>query len=101
GVEGKSIFLSRVAQIDNRDAAFYMRRNAEMLRNEQKRGAGFVRFVALGGYPFMMTRDGRVVGVMPIDVLSWSETTAAALRDSAADARRWTTTGQVELRITG
>ena len=33
--------------------------------------------------------------------LAWTEANAAALRDSAADARHWTTTGQVELRITG
>ena len=38
---------------------------------------------------------------MPIDALSWTETTAAVLRDSAADARRIAATGRVELRITG
>jgi hypothetical protein len=57
--------------------------------------------VLLGGYPFNVTRDGRIVGVMPIDALSWTQNTAAVLRDSAAGARRISTSDGVELRITG
>ena len=60
-----------------------------------------MRFVSLGGYPFVMTRVGRVVGVMPIDALSWTQSPGSALTDSAADARRMSASGQVELRITG
>jgi hypothetical protein len=78
-----------------------MRRHAEMVKNHQSRGAGFVRFVSLGGYPFNVARDSRIVGVMPIDLLSWTETTAAVFRDCAADARRLSATAQVEIRITG
>ena len=84
-----------------RSLAYFMRRHAEMLKNQQARGAGFVRFVSLGGYPFNVTRDGRLVGAMPIDSLSWTETIAAVWRECAADARRVSATGRVELRITG
>ena len=38
---------------------------------------------------------------MPIDALAWTETIAGVLRDCAADARKVSATGQVELRITG
>ena len=72
-----------------------------MVKNHQSRGGGLARFVLLGGYPFNVARDGRIVGVMPIDALSWTETTSAMLRGSAADARKVSATGQVELRITG
>ena len=62
-VEDRTVFLQRAAQIDTRSLAYFMRRHAEMLKNHQSRGAGFVRFVSLGGYPFNVTRDGRIVGV--------------------------------------
>ena len=101
GVEGRTLFLERAAQIDTRPIAYFMRRHAEMVKNHQSRGGGFARFVLLGGYPFNVARDGRIVGVMPIDALSWTETTSAMLRGSAVEARKVSATGQVELRITG
>lgn len=100
GVDGKVIFFTRVEQIGNRTNAYLMRRTAEMLRNHQSRGAGFTRFVLLGGYPFMVTKGGHIVGVMPLDALSWTQDTARVLRDSAAAARRLGRS-EVELRITG
>jgi hypothetical protein len=101
GVEGRILFLERAAKIDSRPLAYFMRRHAEMLKNHQSRGAGFARFVLLGGYPFNVLRDGRVVGVMPVDALSWTETIATIMRDCDADAQKISATGRVELRITG
>ena len=101
-IEGRSLFLQRAAQIDTRSLAYFMRRHAEMLKNHQSRGAGFERFVLLGGYPFNVTRGGRIVGVMPIDALSWTETIAGVLRGlRGRRANKLSATGQVELRITG
>jgi hypothetical protein len=101
GVEDRTVFLRRAAQIDSRSLAYFMRRHAEMVKNHQSRGAGFARFVSLGGYPFNIARGGRIVGVMPFDVLAWTETTSGVLRDCEADARKISATGHVELRITG
>jgi hypothetical protein len=38
---------------------------------------------------------------MPLDTLSWTAATAPVWRECAADARRVSPTGRVELRITG
>jgi hypothetical protein len=95
------VFLQRAAEIDTRSLAYFMRRHAEMVKNHQARGAGFARFVLLGGYPFNVTHGGRIVGVMPIDALAWTETIAGVLRGCAADARKLAPAGPVELRITG
>ena len=101
GVEDRSIFLQRAVKVDQRAIAFFMRRHAELLAMQQQRGAGFAKFVSLGGYPFNMTRDGRIVGAMPIDALAWTENTAPVLRESSADAKAIKHPGPVELRITG
>lgn len=101
GVEDRIVFLRRAAQINTRSLAYFMRRHAEMLKSHQSRGAAFARFVSLGGYPFNVRRDGRIVGIMPIDSLAWTERVAGVLRECAADAHKFSATGQVELRITG
>jgi hypothetical protein len=101
GIEGRTVFLERAAKIDTRSLAYFMRRHAEMVKNHQTRGAGFTQFVSLGGYPFNVARDGRIVGVMPIDALAWTQTIAGVMRECASDARKFSATGQVELRITG
>lgn len=95
------MFLQRAVQIDTRSLAYFMRRHAEMLRNHQSRGTGFTRFVALGGYPFNIAGGRRIVGVMPIDSLAWTDKIAAVMREIAADARRHSVAGRVDLRITG
>ena len=103
-VEDRTIFLIRAVRIDNRAIAYFMRRQAELLASHRRRAQGdrrLVRLVALAGSPFALTRGGQIVGVMPIDTLSWTTAASAALRDSAADARRISPGGVVELRITG
>jgi hypothetical protein len=62
---------------------------------------GLTQFIMLGGYPFNLTRDGRVVGIMPVDALAWTETTGKALSDAAADAKRLVPNARGEVRISG
>jgi hypothetical protein len=101
GVADRTVFLERASKIDSRSLAYFMRRHAEMLKSHQSRGMAFARFVSLGGYPFNVLRDGRLVGVMPVDALSWTETIANVMRDCNADAQKFSSTGRVELRIAG
>ena len=42
-----------------------------------------------------------MVGVMPVDVLSWTEATGKAFGDSSAEIERLGSSGNAELRITG
>ena len=103
-VADRTVFLVRAVQIDNRAIAYFVRRQAELLASHHRHAQGnrrLARLVALAGSPFGMTRGGRIVGVMPIDILSWTTAASAALRDSTADARRISHGGTVELRITG
>jgi hypothetical protein len=100
-VADREAFFARASQIKERSIAYLMRRQAEMMAAQQRKGAGYKRLVLLGGYPFCITRDGRIVGAIPIDALSWPEEASRALRDAAADARRISPSSRVELQITG
>jgi hypothetical protein len=98
GVADKAVFVRRAATANSRGIAFAMRKHAEMAARHA-RTAGFARFVSLGGFPFNQTRDGTVVGVLPVDSVSWTDRIARAFGDSSRDLKRIGRTG--ELRLTG
>ena len=100
-VRDRRLFFQQAQNANSRATAYFTRKRAEMIAAHQHRGGGLTQFVMLGGYPFNLTRDGRVVGIMPVDALAWTEGTSKALSDAAADARRVVPKARGELRITG
>ncbi len=98
GVADKAVFVRRAASANSRGNAFAMRKHAEMAARHAKAG-GFARFVSLGGFPFNQMRDGAVLGVMPVDIVSWTETIARAFGNSSRDLKRIGRAG--ELRLAG
>ena len=101
GVQDRAVFFARAATVDSRTIAYFMRRHADWVSAYHARSQNSVRFVSLGGYPFNVTREGRVVGLMPIDALSWTASTAEVFNRSTADLRRGGGRAPAELRITG
>lgn len=100
-VEGRDIFVARAAQADVRATAYFIRREAELMAGEYRRHGAYLRFVSLAGYPFLVTRDGRVVTLAPIDALSWTDTTAAGFEEITAARRQIAPQASGQLRITG
>lgn len=99
-VEGRGVFIARAASVGRRDAGFFMRRQAEMLADYQNKTKSITGFVALGGFPFVTTRNG-VLGLLPLDALSWTQGTDKAMRDITDSLRRAAPGGKAEMRITG
>ena len=97
-VTDKVVFVRRAASVNSRGNAYAMRKHAEMAAHYAK-ASGFTSFVSLGGFPFNMARDGAVVAVMPVDVISWTDTTARAFGESSNDLKKIGRGG--ELRLTG
>lgn len=98
GVADRRLFFQQAQNANSRATAYFTRKRAEMIAAHR---GGLTQFVILGGYPFNLTRDGRVVGIMPVDALAWTETTGKALSDAAADAKRAVPNARGELRISG
>ena len=100
-VEARSIFVARAAFANQKDVAYFMRRRAELLADYQAKTGALVRFVSLGGFPFNETREGKIVGVLPIDIISWTQNTSRAALAITDAIKRSNASGQPELRITG
>jgi len=99
-VEGRGVFIARAASVGRRDAGFFMRRQAEMLADYQNKTRAITGFVALGGFPFVTTTSG-VLGLLPLDALSWTQSTDKAMRDITDSLKRSGRGGRAEMRITG
>ncbi len=100
-VQNRSAFIARAASVHRHDAAYFMRRHAELLAEYHAKTGALTAFVTLGGYPFNITRTGGVIGILPIDALSWTENTARSMKDIVNDGRRAGFAGRSEMRITG
>ncbi len=100
-VEGRDVFVDRAAAADTRATAFFMRRLAEMMAKDRQLHGGYARLVALGGLPFAVARDGRIVTSAPIDALSWTKGTAARFATFTAERKAISPKAAGELRISG
>jgi hypothetical protein len=100
-VKDRQVFVARAAAADSRALAYVTRRMAEALANDYRRHGGYVRFVSLADFPYVLTRDGRVMAIVPIDVLSWTRETAAGFGQVSADRKRIAPKARGVLRIAG
>jgi hypothetical protein len=87
-VQGREIFVERAAGASERFIAYFTRIHAELLIAAYQRRPDFVRFVVLGGFPFLVTKDNRALTVAPIDALAWTAETAPRLTEAFADRKR-------------
>jgi hypothetical protein len=101
GVEDRAVFVKRAAGANHRFTAYFIRRRAELLADDYHRHGGYVRFVSLAGYPFVLTRDRRIVMLAPIDALSWTAVTARGFGEVTAARRHIAPKAHGEIRITG
>jgi hypothetical protein len=101
GVEDRAVFVRRAAQANQRFVAYFVRRWAELLADDYHRHRDYVRFVSLDGYPYVLTREGRIAMLAPVDVLSWTKDVAAGFRAVTAARRRIAPKAHGEIRITG
>jgi hypothetical protein len=94
-------FVARAVAVNRRDAAFFMRRHVEMLAAFERKTGQVVAFTALGEFPFVQLKDGTILGLWPVDALSWTEGTGKAMAAVNADLKRHGLAGKGELRISG
>jgi hypothetical protein len=78
------------AAADSRATAFFVRRRVELTAAWQKSHRSIVAFVRDDSvrFPLCQTADGAIVGVYPIDILSWTPETARSIEAMTAEARR-------------
>jgi len=95
--------LGLAAQAASRDDAEFMRWRIELMASYQQRMKSITGFVAIAGVPMPMatTRDNGLLGIFPLDALSWTASTSSAITSITQAARAQGITGPMNLVITG
>ncbi len=102
GVGGRPVYIARASLAETRSLAYIMRRQAELMADDYHRHPReYERFIALADYPFMVTRDRKVMAVLPVDALSWTQETSHGFGVVSEQRRRFDPKAHGILRITG
>ena len=99
-VQGRAEFMRRAIGVNRRDAAVFNRRYTEMVADFHLKTGAVTSYVSLGEFPFNQVRTGGVIGIWPVDAMSWTEGTRRAM-GNASEAIRRGGLGRAELRISG
>ncbi|HZT25602.1 MAG TPA: hypothetical protein VFA57_07870 [Pseudolabrys sp.] len=101
GVQHRELFIARAASADGRAIAYVLRRTAELYADDYRKHGGYVRFASLADFPYVVTRDGRVTALLPIDAFAWTRETAGGFNAVTAARKGLAPGDRGELRITG
>lgn len=95
--------LRLAATVNSRDDAEFMRRRMELMADYQRSTKSITGFVDIPGVPLPMatSRDNGLIGVFPLDALSWTANTSQAFTSVTQAARSQGITGPLSLVITG
>ena len=102
-LENVDALLARAVEANSRDSAYFIRRRVELMAAHQQKNADIAGFTAMDGIPFPMavTRGNGLLGIFPLDALSWTEQTASAVTGLTEAARAQGFIGPMALHITG
>ena len=101
--KGLEAMVARAASAGSRETAYFIRRRIELTAAYRRWSANIAAYVGTGDlrYPLCLTASGAIVGVYPIDSLSWTPETARTFEAMTEEARRSGASAARTLVITG
>ncbi len=89
GVDNIGPTVGQAARADSRGSAYFVRRRMELTAAWQRRNKTLVAFVGEDSvmFPLAQTTSGGIVGVYPIDILSWTPGTAQTIDAMTVEAQ--------------
>jgi hypothetical protein len=100
GVADRPAFLERAATVNSESAAMYYADSAEMLARFHKESP-LVKIVPAQAAAVALTRDGRLVHLVPADYVPWTQPVAQAVDTASARAKQDFASAKPEVWITG
>ena len=72
GARGRDAFISVASRADEESVALFMRATAQLAALFNKNVKPVERFVEVSRLVFIKTKDGRMIGIFPIDNVAWT-----------------------------
>src|SRR6185312_1000182 len=96
-----SLFVKRAADVTEREVAFFLRRRAELIAEYNRHVEPLLEFIAARGVPLNLTRTGRIVAILPLDGLAWTESVNDLVLAMDQDLKARYPNGEIEVRVSG
>lgn len=102
-LQNVDVLIGRAVKVDDRDEAFFMRRNAELMSARQAKVGDITGFVSLPSMPLPIatSRSNGLTGVFALDTLAWTKDNSEAITALTEAARAQGMNGPLILSITG
>lgn len=88
GADNTAVFVEHAAGAGSRNVAFYHRRRAQILAAHSTELGGLTSFIAVGGQPINVARNGVIVAAFTFDDIAWTEIQQRTFRAATAEIRR-------------
>jgi hypothetical protein len=83
GAEDRGLFIVKATVIQEPSVGLYFQRQAELMASYHTNVAPVARIVESREFPFIQTKEGKVIGIFPIDHLAWIRSMADTVDISA------------------
>ncbi len=77
-VEGLDILVSKAAEAQGRDEAYFQLRRIVLTLYYHENMAGLASIRTVAGFPVSLRRDGTAALIMPLDLVAWTQAAAAS-----------------------
>jgi hypothetical protein len=101
GVKDLGVYLSWLATVKRRDLAVHVRVRSELLAEYQLRTRLIARFVDFRGIPLSELRDGTILFLAPLDLVTWTSAVGETFAAVTANIRNSGYRGDLILEVTG
>ncbi len=98
--KGSADYVATAAEADTEREALFFVESAEMMKSFHQK-TPVLELLADSRALVGKTRDGRALGLLPLDWVSWTETYEKALREAAERARKELGAAKLEMKLTG
>lgn len=101
GVADRAAFVERAAAVSSETGALYYAEGAEMLERFHRTQAPLARIVPAQAAAIALTKDGRLVHLLPADYVAFTQPVAQAVDGAARRAKEDFASAKPEVWITG
>jgi DNA-binding transcriptional regulator YhcF (GntR family) len=99
--QNTAAYIERAADANSYGMAYFHWRRADLIAARSAELGGLVAFVPVSGHVINVTRDGRVVAVVPMDDLAWTDLPKRTFLAANAELRRLNPNGAAVFATTG
>jgi hypothetical protein len=101
GVRDRGIYIDRAATVFTEPQAVFLRTRAQLISLYNDKTQSAKSFVAADGIPLLLTNNGKIIAIFPLDYIAWTQNFASKTTAISAAIKQIPGISGKELWVTG